>query len=303
MLQERPKPDSSTFLGSGKIVSLAAACAETTPTSSSSTTRAHAGAAAPHRGGGSTQDHRSHAAHPRHLRQTGATRKGSCRWSCQLKLPAPRLVGAGAAAVAARRRHRHTGTGETKLETDRRQIRTRIHAVSEDIEHVRQRRRSFASGATRRRCRPSRWSATRTPGRPRCSIRAGARRRRGVQRVVRHARSAVRRAAAGQPRAAGVRHGRFTTACRDALAASSSYARGSGRCGSRIARDRCGGDSTATADRAVHQVLQEVGANDADPRRSSTNAMPLPPTSAGACRIRIPPHCVCRRCSGRASVS
>ena len=29
VLQERPKPDSSTFLGSGKIVSLAAACAET----------------------------------------------------------------------------------------------------------------------------------------------------------------------------------------------------------------------------------------------------------------------------------
>src|SRR6185503_9921543 len=32
------------------------------------------------------------------------------------------------------------GPGETKLETDRRRIRTRIHAVSEDIEHVRQRR-------------------------------------------------------------------------------------------------------------------------------------------------------------------
>src|SRR6187200_1660511 len=29
VLQERPKPDSSTFLGSGRIVSLAAACAET----------------------------------------------------------------------------------------------------------------------------------------------------------------------------------------------------------------------------------------------------------------------------------
>src|SRR5690242_13373977 len=29
LLQERPKPDPSTFLGGGKIVSLAAACAET----------------------------------------------------------------------------------------------------------------------------------------------------------------------------------------------------------------------------------------------------------------------------------
>src|SRR2546422_6134813 len=29
MLQERPKPDSSTFLGSGKIATLAASCAET----------------------------------------------------------------------------------------------------------------------------------------------------------------------------------------------------------------------------------------------------------------------------------
>src|SRR5712671_3382005 len=32
------------------------------------------------------------------------------------------------------------GPGETKLETDRRRIRTRIHAIAEDIEHVRKRR-------------------------------------------------------------------------------------------------------------------------------------------------------------------
>ena len=52
VLQERPKPDSSTFLGSGKIVSLAAACAETDADVVDLRQRADAGAAAAHRGGG-----------------------------------------------------------------------------------------------------------------------------------------------------------------------------------------------------------------------------------------------------------
>ena len=69
------------------------------------------------------------------------TREGKLQVElAQLKYLLPRLVGSGDGAVAAWRRHRHEGPGETKLETDRRRIRTRIHAVSEDIEQVRKRR-------------------------------------------------------------------------------------------------------------------------------------------------------------------
>src|SRR5436190_1324460 len=58
----------------------------------------------------------------------------------QLKYLLPRLVGASAALSRLGGGIGTRGPGETKLETDRRRIRTRIHAVSEDIEHVRKRR-------------------------------------------------------------------------------------------------------------------------------------------------------------------
>src|SRR5204862_6607462 len=58
----------------------------------------------------------------------------------QLKYLLPRLVGAGAALSRLGGGIGTRGPGETKLETDRRRIRTRIHAVSEAIEHVRRRR-------------------------------------------------------------------------------------------------------------------------------------------------------------------
>src|SRR4029077_10309133 len=51
-----------------------------------------------------------------------------------------RLVGAGAALSRLGGGIGTRGPGETKLETDRRRIRSRIHAISEDIERVRQRR-------------------------------------------------------------------------------------------------------------------------------------------------------------------
>src|SRR5213079_3415811 len=69
------------------------------------------------------------------------TREG--KWQvelAQLKYLLPRLVGAGAALSRLGGGIGTRGPGETKLETDRRRIRTRIHAVSEDIERVRQRR-------------------------------------------------------------------------------------------------------------------------------------------------------------------
>jgi GTPase len=52
----------------------------------------------------------------------------------------PRLVGAGLAMSRLGGGIGTRGPGETKLETDRRRIRTRIHAVADDIENVRKRR-------------------------------------------------------------------------------------------------------------------------------------------------------------------
>ena len=69
------------------------------------------------------------------------TREGKLQVElAQLKYLLPRLVGAGAALSRLGGGIGTRGPGETKLETDRRRIRTRIHAVSEDIERVRQRR-------------------------------------------------------------------------------------------------------------------------------------------------------------------
>jgi len=58
----------------------------------------------------------------------------------QLKYLLPRLVGAGEALSRLGGGIGTRGPGETKLETDRRRIRTRIHAIGEDIELVRRRR-------------------------------------------------------------------------------------------------------------------------------------------------------------------
>jgi len=69
------------------------------------------------------------------------TREGKLQVElAQLKYLLPRLVGAGDALSRLGGGIGTRGPGETKLETDRRRIRTRIHAVSEDIEHVRKRR-------------------------------------------------------------------------------------------------------------------------------------------------------------------
>jgi GTP-binding protein HflX len=57
-----------------------------------------------------------------------------------LKYLLPRLVGAGAALSRLGGGIGTRGPGETKLETDRRRIRTRIHALGDDIEQVRRRR-------------------------------------------------------------------------------------------------------------------------------------------------------------------
>src|SRR4051812_21163026 len=141
VMQERAKPDPSTFLGSGKIQMLAASCAET----------------------GVDVVIFDNELTPAQLRQIeeqvgrkiidrtqlildifarrARTREGKLQVElAQLKYLLPRLVGAGDALSRLGGGIGTRGPGETKLETDRRRIRTRIHAVSDDIEQVRKRR-------------------------------------------------------------------------------------------------------------------------------------------------------------------
>jgi GTP-binding protein HflX len=141
MLQERPKPDPATFLGAGKVRTLAASCAELAVDLV-------------------IFDNELTPAQLRQIEEEvslkiidrtqlildifarrAQTREGKLQVElAQLKYLLPRLVGAGAALSRLGGGIGTRGPGETKLETDRRRIRTRIHAVSEDIERVRLRR-------------------------------------------------------------------------------------------------------------------------------------------------------------------
>ena len=141
VLQERPKPDSSTYLGSGKIATLAASCAETNVDVV-------------------MFDNELTPAQLRQIEEKvgrkiidrtqlildifarrARTREGKLQVElAQLKYLLPRLVGAGDALSRLGGGIGTRGPGETKLETDRRRIRTRIHAITDDIDHVRRRR-------------------------------------------------------------------------------------------------------------------------------------------------------------------
>ena len=141
MLQERPKPDASTFLGAGKLATLAASAAET-----------HADVV--------VFDNELTPAQLRHIEEEvghkivdrtqlildifarrARTREGKLQVElAQLQYLLPRLAGSGTALSRLGGGIGTRGPGETKLETDRRRIRTRIHAVSEAIDQVRQRR-------------------------------------------------------------------------------------------------------------------------------------------------------------------
>ena len=141
ILQERPKPDPSTFLGAGKVKALAASCAEADVDLV-------------------IVDNELTPAQLRQIEEEvrckiidrtelildifarrARTREGKLQVElAQLKYLLPRLVGAGAALSRLGGGIGTRGPGETKLETDRRRIRTRLHAVTEDIERVRRRR-------------------------------------------------------------------------------------------------------------------------------------------------------------------
>ena len=141
VLQERPKPDPATFLGSGKIDALAVSCDELDVAVV-------------------VFDNELSPAQLRNLEERlqrkvvdrtqlildifarrARTREGKLQVElAQLKYLMPRLVGS---ASALSRLGGGIGTlvpGETKLETDRRRIRHRISVISRDIDLVRQRR-------------------------------------------------------------------------------------------------------------------------------------------------------------------
>ncbi len=142
MIQERPTPDPATFIGSGKLDELASEC-----------TRFAADVVI-----------FDNELSPAQLRQIEArvdrkvidrtqlildifarrarTREG--KWQvelAQLKYLLPRLAGSGTALSRLGGGIGTRGPGETKLETDRRRIRQRIHAISREIDSIRQRRR------------------------------------------------------------------------------------------------------------------------------------------------------------------
>ena len=141
MLQERPRPDPATFIGGGKVLTLAAACAEADIDVV-------------------IVDDELLPAQLRQLEKQlkrtvvdrtqlildifarrARTREG--KWQvelAQLKYLLPRLVGAGAALSRLGGGIGTRGPGETKLETDRRRIRVRIKTIQREIERVRRRR-------------------------------------------------------------------------------------------------------------------------------------------------------------------
>jgi GTPase len=141
MLQERPKPDPATFIGAGKVASLAAACDEADVDVV-------------------IFDNELTPAQLRQLEERTArkvidrtqlildifarrarTREG--KWQvelAQLKYLLPRLAGSGTALSRLGGGIGTRGPGETKLESDRRRIRVRIQAIQREIDHVRQRR-------------------------------------------------------------------------------------------------------------------------------------------------------------------
>src|SRR6185295_8977959 len=141
VLQERPKPDPATFLGSGKVASLAASCDALNIDVV-------------------IFDNELSPAQLRNLEQRlerkvvdrtqlildifarrARTREGKLQVElAQLKYLMPRLVGSATELSRLGGGIGTRGPGETKLETDRRRIRHRISIISKDIDLVRQRR-------------------------------------------------------------------------------------------------------------------------------------------------------------------
>jgi GTPase len=141
VLQERPKPDPATFLGSGKVSALAAAADE-----QSIDTVIFDNELTP------AQLRNLETALDRKVvdrtqlildifARRARTREGKLQVElAQLKYLLPRLVGSAAALSRLGGGIGTRGPGETKLETDRRRIRHRIGMLTSEIDTVRRRR-------------------------------------------------------------------------------------------------------------------------------------------------------------------
>ena len=141
LLQERPKPDAATFIGPGKVTSLAAMCAEADVDVVIVDNELTPGQLR------QLEERLERKVIDRTqlildiFARRARTREG--KWQvelAQLKYLLPRLVGSGAALSRLGGGIGTRGPGETKLETDRRRIRVRIQAVQREIDLVRQRR-------------------------------------------------------------------------------------------------------------------------------------------------------------------
>ena len=150
VVQERPKPDAATFIGSGKVLSLAKACDET---------------------GVDTVifDNELSPAQLRNLEKAldrkvldrtqlildifarrARTREGKLQVElAQLQYLMPRLVGSSEALSRLGGGIGTRGPGETKLETDRRRIRHRIAVLKREIAEVSRRRRHLRDRRTK----------------------------------------------------------------------------------------------------------------------------------------------------------
>ena len=141
MLQDRPRPDPATFIGSGKVSALAAACAEAAVDVVIFDNELTPG----------QQRQLEDKVERKVIDRTqlildifarrARTREG--KWQvelAQLKYLLPRLVGSATALSRLGGGIGTRGPGETKLESDRRRIRVRIQAIQREIDQVRQRR-------------------------------------------------------------------------------------------------------------------------------------------------------------------
>ncbi len=141
VLQERPKPDPATFLGAGKVQTLAASCAELdvdVVIFDNELTPAQLGQIEGEVGRKIVD--RTQLILDIFARRA-RTREGKLQVElAQLKYRLPRLVGSSEALSRLGGGIGTRGPGETKLESDRRRIRARIHAIADDIEQVRRRR-------------------------------------------------------------------------------------------------------------------------------------------------------------------
>ena len=263
VLQERPRPDPATFLGSGKVTSLALMCDEA-------------------RVDTVIFDNELTPAQLRNLEtaldrkvvdrtqlildifaRRARTREGKLQVElAQLKYLLPRLVGSAAALSRLGGGIGTRGPGETKLETDRRRIRHRISVLSGEIDVVRRRRTQLRDRRHKAAVPTVALVGYTNAGKTHAVQPADRRGSGGVRRAVRHAGSAgAQGEAAGSPRAAGLRHGRVhRSAAALARRGVSRHARGSGRSRPAPARRRRVVADRARQMEAVTSVLSEVGA-------------------------------------------